>query len=353
MTHRLLSTVLIPALALAGLSLGFGCDSGDSNGGGAGGAGGGDGEVTVALLPKKKGVPYFTSVADGARAAADELGVTLIYDGPTDGSPESAAAMVEKWTLQGVDVIAVSPNDPAVLSPAMQSARDQGIDVITWDADAAPEARSFFVNQATAQQIGYELVDALAADIATAEGLSDPKQVEGQVGIITATLTAANQNEWMEHMRERLEEYPGLELVGVKPSDEDQKQAFQMAQDMIKAYPEIKGFFAISSVAFPGVAEAVKQAGRSGEIQVTGLSTPNDMRSYVEDGTVKTVILWDTRALGRLTVHVAHQLATGQLEPGADSITAGDLGEKEIRGDHVLLGGLMRFTKDNIDEYDF
>lgn len=350
MTSRLLSTLLIPAVALAGLSLGLGCDNSDSGGGAGGGA---KGDITVALLPKKKGVPYFTSVADGAQKAAYELGVTLIYDGPTDGSPESAAAMVEKWTLQGVDVIAVSPNDPAVLSPAMKSAQEQGVKVITWDADADADARSYFVNQATAQQIGYELVDALAADIAAAEGLSDPKQVQGQVGIITATLTAANQNEWMEHMRQRLEEYPGLELVGVKPSDEDQKQAFQMAQDMIKAYPEIKGFFAISSVAFPGVAEAVKQAGKSGEIQVTGLSTPNDMRSYVEDGTVKTVILWDTRALGRLTMHVAHQLATGRLETGATSISAGDLGDKQIEGDHVLLGGLMRFTKENIGEYDF
>src|SRR5438128_12061164 len=82
-------------------------------------------KITVALLPKQKNVPYFITCADGAREAAKELGnVEIIYDGPLDGAPEKAASMIEKWTLQGVDVIAVSPNDPDVLAPAMKKARD-------------------------------------------------------------------------------------------------------------------------------------------------------------------------------------------------------------------------------------
>ena len=113
-------------------------------------------QITVCLLPKKKGVPYFTTCAKGAEEAAKELGhVRLIYDGPTDGAPEKAASMIEKWTLQGVDVIAVSPNDPEVLAPAMKKARQKGVHVITWDADGLPGTREWLVNQATAQDIGY------------------------------------------------------------------------------------------------------------------------------------------------------------------------------------------------------
>src|ERR1043165_4724920 len=112
------------------------------------------------MLPKKKGLPYFTTCAKGAEEAAKELGdVELIYDGPTDGSPEKAAGMIEKWTWQGVDVIAVSPNDPEVLARSMREARDKGVHVITWDADGKDNTREFFVNQATAQDIGYALVD--------------------------------------------------------------------------------------------------------------------------------------------------------------------------------------------------
>jgi rhamnose transport system substrate-binding protein len=308
---------------------------------------GGKKKLTVCMLPKKKGVPYFTSCAQGAEEAAKELGnVELIYDGPTDGAAEKSASMIEKWTLQGVDVIAVSPNDPEVVSPAMRKAREKGIKVITWDADGATDAREFFVNQATAQEIGYGLVDTMAKDLGGAEP-------EGEVAIITATLTAANQNAWIKFMKERMAKYPNMKLVALQPSSEDQKLAFQVAQDLMKAHPNLKGIFGISSVAFPGAAEAVKQAGKSGKVLVTGLATPNDMKAYVKDGTVKSVILWNTPDLGYLTVRVAHDLATGALKPGATSIQAGRLGEKKIEGDNVLLGKLLVFTKENIDQYDF
>ena len=321
-------------------------------------AGGSSGKkIKVALLPKKLGVPYFSTCADGAKAAAQELGnVQLIYDGPTDGSAEKAAGMIGKWTLQGVDVIAVSPNDPDVLAAQMKKARESGVHVITWDADGAAGTREFFVNQATAQQIGYKLVDTLAKDIAAAGGspdANDPKLATGKVAIITAALTAANQNEWMKHMKERLKEYPKLQLVEVKPSNEDQKLAFQTAQDLMKAYEDLKGIWAISSVAFPGAAEAIKQAGKAGKVQVTGLSTPNDMRSFVEDGTVKSVVLWNTNDLGYLTVRVARAVVDGTIKPEDATFSAGKLGEKKVVGDNVLLGDILVFTKENIGKFNF
>jgi rhamnose transport system substrate-binding protein len=306
-------------------------------------------KVTIAMLPKKTGIPYFTTCSTGATECAKQLGDELIYDGPSDGSPEKAAALIEQWTLQGVDVIAVSPNDPDVLAPAMKKAREKGVHVITWDADGKPDTREFFVNQATAKDIGNALVDALAKDI----GNGDAKSATGEVAIITATLTAANQNEWMKYMKEQLAKYPNLKLVDVKPCNEDQKLAFQVAQDLMKAYPNLKGIFAISSVAFPGAAEAIKQSGNAGKVQVTGLSTPNDMKRYVLDGTVKSVILWNTVDLGYLTAYVADNLANGTLKPGATSINAGRLGERKIAGDNVLLGDIMVFTKDNIEKFDF
>ena len=144
-----------------------------------------------------------------------------------------------------------------------------------------------------------------------------------------------------------------MKLVAVKPSDEDQNKARQVTQDLMKVYPNLRGVFGISSVAVPGAAEAVRQAGKSGQVLVTGLSTPNNMKEYVKDGTVKSVVLWSTVDLGWLTVHAAEALATGKLKPGAAALPAGRLGEKAIEGDHILLGGKLVFTKDNIDQYDF
>lgn len=341
----------IPALLIALSFVLVGC--GSSSGGGDEAKGGGSPtasagkKITVAMLPKKKGVPYFTSCSEGAEEAAKELGnVELIYDGPTSGDAADAVKLIDQWVAQGVDVIAVSPNDPAVLGPAMKRARDAGIHVITWDADADPANREFLVNQATPEEIGNSLVDAMAKDMGG-------DKAAGDVAIVTASLTAANQNEWIKYIKARLPKYPGLHLVATKPSNEDQKLAFSVTQDLIKAYPNLKGVFAISSVAFPGAAEAVKQGGKTGSVFVTGLSTPNDMKAYVDQGVVKSVVLWNTKDLGYLTIQTARALADGTLKSGATTLKAGRLGEKKVVGDNVMLGGTLTFTKENIGKYNF
>lgn len=344
-----ISAFTLVLLSAAVLVAGCGHQQGTSGTGGqTAGSTGGDGgkKVTVFLLPKKLGLAYFTSCADGAKKAADELGdVNLIYDGPTDGAPEKAASLIETQTLKGADVIAVSPNDPSVLAPAMKAAQQKGRHVLTWDADGQKDSREFFVNQATSEQIGNALVDTMAKDLG---------QPTGKVAIVTATLTAANQNAWIDVMKKRLaSKYPKMQLVAIKPCNEDQQQAFQVTQDLMQAYPDLKGVFAISSVAFPGAAEAIKQAGKGGKVLVTGLSTPNDMKAYVMDGTVKSVILWNTQDLGYLTVYAAEAVATGKLKAGATTFHAGKLGDKQVVGDNILLGNILVFTKDNIGQYNF
>ncbi len=303
--------------------------------------------IRIAMLPKLKGISYFSSCADGAREAAAELdNVELIYNGPTTASADKQAQMIDKWRLQGVDVIAVAPNDPAVLSESLKKAREAGVTVITWDADALPDDRSFFVNQASANAIGSGMVDIMARDLGG-------DNASGEVAIVSATATAANQNIWMEHMKERLNAYPGLTLVATKYPGEDQNLAFQDSQDLIKKFPNLKGIFGISSVSFPGAAEAVKQSGRSGEILVTGVSTPKDMKPYVKGGEVKSVVLWNTIDLGYLTVYAAEAIRSGRLQAGATEFTAGRLGSKVVSGDQILLGDILVFTKENIDQFDF
>lgn len=303
-------------------------------------------KVTIGLLPKIKGISYFSSCYNGAREAAQELGnVELVYDGPTDGDPKKQAEMIEQWTVDGMDVICVSPNAPDVVANAMKEARQAGVHVITWDADGVADSRSFFVNQATSQAIGEGMVNAMVKD------LGGPT-TEGTVVIVSSDATSANQNGWIAAMKPALEKTK-LQLATIKYPGENASNALADAKDVIKKYPDLKGIFGISSVSFPGSAEAVEQSGKSGQIVVTGLSTPNDMKKFVHAGTVKSVVLWNTVDLGYLTVRVAEALATGKLKPGDTSFQAGRLSEKKIVGDHVLLGDIMVFTKDNIDQFDF
>ncbi len=302
-------------------------------------------KLTVCMLPKIKGISYFTSCYQGAQEAAAELGnIDLIYDGPIDGDPKKQAELIEQWIVDGVDVICVAPNAPDVVANAMKEARDAGIHVITWDADGTADSRSFFVNQATPQAIGQGLVNTMITDIGADQS--------GDVVIISSDATSANQNSWIKAMEPALAK-SNLKLQTIKFPGENAGNALADAQDVIKVYPNLKGIFGISSVSFPGAAEAVRQAGKTGEIKVTGLAVPSDMRSFVDDGTVNSIVLWNTVDLGYLTMHVAQAVAEGRLTPAETSLQAGRLGELQIEGDNVLLGDIMVFNKDNINDYDF
>ncbi|MCA9151091.1 MAG: substrate-binding domain-containing protein [Planctomycetales bacterium] len=298
------------------------------------------------MLPKIKGISYFSSCYEGAQEAANELGnIELIYDGPTDGDPRKQAEMIEAWTIDGVDVICVAPNAPDVVAAAMSEARQRGVHVITWDADGTPDSREFFVNQATPQSIGQGLVDAMVHDVGGPD-------VAGDVVIVSSDVTSANQNAWIEVMKPALSQTK-LNLQTLKYPGENAARALADAQDVIKKYDNLKGIFGISSVSFPGAAEAVEQAGKSGQIMVTGLATPNDMKQFVKSGTVRSVVLWNTVDLGYLTVFVAEALASGKLDVDQTEIMAGRLGIKPIRGTDVLLGDILVFTPENIDQYNF
>src|SRR5688572_16636547 len=300
--------------------------------------------LTIAMMPKNKGNPYFVGARQGAEEAARELGVTLLWDGPTETDPAKQNEVVETWITRGPAAIAASVENRDGLATALRKARGKGVKVLTWDADTAEDARDFFVNQATPEGIGQALVDNAARVLGG----------KGDFAIITASLTAANQNTWLEHIRARLaEKYPGMKLLTVRPSDDKQDVAFVEAQNILKVHPSVRLIMGISSQAVPAAAEAVKQAGKTGQVQVTGLSLPNTCKKYVHEGVIDHIILWNVADLGYLTVQAATAAARGTLKPGATSLAAGRLGAVEISGSQVLLGKPFVFDKTNIDKFDF
>lgn len=297
----------------------------------------------IAMMPKAKGDPYFISCRKGAEEAANELGAELLWDGPTDLDPAKQNEVVEAWITRGVDAIAVSVENKEGISTVLRKARDKGIKVITWDADSQKDARDFLINQATPQGIGETLTDEAARIMGS----------KGEFAIVTASLSAANQNEWIKFIKQRLaEKYPDMKLVAIHPSDGDRDKAFSETQNILKVYPDVKLIMGIAAPAVPGVAEAVKQSGRT-DVKVTGLSLPNMCKPYVKEGIIDHIVLWNTGDLGYLTVYAANALSNGSFKSGDTKIKAGRLNEIEVVGDEVRLGKPFIFNKGNIDNFDF
>jgi ABC-type sugar transport system substrate-binding protein len=300
----------------------------------------------IGFMPKLTGIPYFNACKKGAEEAAAELKVDLVYNGPASADANKQIDILNHWIASGeVGVICVACNDPNQLASTLRDARKQKVPVITYDADSEPDARDFFVNQATYDAVAQMMVDALAADM-------DPPG-KGQVGILTSSIQAPNQSEWARRIKSYVKEkYPEIELLAETEHGEDRDLGVSKARALIQAKPDLKGIIGLTSVAVPAAAEAVRQENKKGQIAVGGVSTPRDMRDYVKNGPVKSFVLWDPVDLGYLTVHVAQLHRQGKM-PKDGTIKVGRLGEIQVKDGVVLLGKPLLFNQENIDQFEF
>lgn len=338
------------ALAAAALTvsvalLATGCASSGDNGG-DGGDNGGDGDVSITMLPKNLGNPYFDTSTGGAEEAADELGASFEEVGPTEATPTSQVSYIQTAAQQGAGALVVSANDPEAICDALDEARSVGVKVVTFDSDTNPECRDLFINQATAEGIAQVQVDLIAEQIGDA----------GQIAVLSASANATNQNAWIEMMEEELAaSHPDIELVEVVYGDDDDQTSFDKTAALLQTYPELKGIVSPTTVGIAAAARYLSTSEYKGQVALTGLGTPNQMREYVEDGTVTAFALWNPADLGYLATFAAAALASGDITGEAgDTFEAGRLGEFEVEDDaSVLLGDPFVFNADNIADFDF
>ncbi|MBB1509655.1 rhamnose ABC transporter substrate-binding protein [Tessaracoccus sp. MC1756] len=304
------------------------------------------GDLTITFLPKNLGNPYFDTSSTGGKEAVEELGGTFSEIGPTEASPTSQVSFIQTAAQQGTGALVVSANDPSAICDALDEARSAGVKVVTFDSDTNPECRDLFINQADAEGIARVQVDLVAEQIGDA----------GQIAILSASANATNQNAWIEMMKEELEaSHPDIELVEVVYGDDDDQTSFDRTAALLQTYPELKGIVSPTTVGIAAAARYLSTSQYKGKVALTGLGTPNQMREYVEDGTVTAFALWNPGDLGYLAAHAAGALVNGDITGAeGDSFEAGRLGSYEVGADGVvLLGDPFVFNADNIADFDF
>jgi rhamnose transport system substrate-binding protein len=324
-----------------------GSTGGSSSGGSSSGGNSGGQPLNVTFLPKAINNPYFDSAASGGKSAAGELKGTFKQVGPSTASASEQVTWITNLTQQHVSAIVVSANDPNALAPALKQAMSQGVKVVSYDSDVAPDARQVFVNQANAEDIGRTEVQILGKQI----------NYSGQIAILSAASTATNQNTWIGFMKDELSkpQYKGMSLVKVVYGNDDDQTSFNDTLSLLQAYPNLKGIISPTTVGISAAARAIESVNKGGKVALTGLGTPNQMRKYVKDGTVQQFALWDPGKLGYLAYYAAAALVQGKITgKEGESFDAGTLGKKTIGANGaVLLGPPTIFSKDNIDQFNF
>ena len=334
-------TTVLAAGTAAVLALGLtACGSGEEGGGG------GTDDVSITMLPKNLGNPYFEASTTGAEEAADELGVAVDEVGPDAASPDAQVPFINTAAQQGVGALVVSANDPTAIGDALEEARSAGIKVVTFDSDTEPQFRDLFVNQASPEGIADKQLELVADQIGG----------KGEIAILSASANATNQNAWIALMEEKLaSDYPDIELVETVYGDDDDQTSFDKTAALLQSHPDLKGIVSPTTVGIAAAARYVSTSDAKGKVAVTGLGTPNQMREYVEDGTVESFALWNPNDLGYLATHAAAAFAAGDItgEEG-ETFEAGRLGEFTVGADgEVLLGEPYVFDKSNIADFDF
>lgn len=277
-----------------------------------------DDPVRIALVVKALGIGFFEAAAKGAEEAAAELGnVEVIYTGPTDTTAEGQIEVINALIAQQVDAIAVSANDTDALVPVLKKAMQRGITVISWDSGVATEGRELHLNPSSNPLIGNMIIK-LAAD-ELPEG--------GKVAILSATTTSTNQNIWIDEMNKVLGDYEGIEVVGTVYGDDLADKSYREATGLMQTYPDLDAIIAPTSVGIVAAARAVEDAGKVGEVNVTGLGLPSEMAGAIESGASKSFAIWNPIDLGYSATMLAYELATDNAEaaPGAE-ISMGRMG---------------------------
>jgi len=303
--------------------------------------------LTIAFLPKQVNNPYFTTSDNGGKQAVTALGEKFKRVGPSDATASSQVSYINTLTTQKVAAIAISANDPNAVVPALKKAMGSGIKVVTYDSDTAADGRNLFVNQAQSEDLGRSEVQLLGKQL----------NYTGQIAILSATPNATNQNAWIKFMKDELSQpkYKNMKLVKIAYGNDDDQKSFQETQGLLQAYPNLKGIISPTTVGIAAAARYLSSSKYKGQVELTGLGTPNQMRKFVKDGTVTAFELWDPGKLGQLAGYAATALASGQISgQQGDSFDAGPLGKKTVGANgEVLLGPPTVFDKQNIDEFNF
>lgn len=341
--RRRLLTFAAASTAAALLLAGCAADSGGSGDGGDESSEG----ASISFIPKNLNNPYITLELSGAKEAAEELGFTYAEAAPLDAGADSQIPFIQTEVQNGTEILAVSPNDPDAVCPALEDARAGGAKIITFDSDSAVECRDLFINQTS--------VEGVAAG--QLEQLFDQIGGTGEIAILSATAAAPNQNAWIEAMIAQIEENDEYEwdLVATVYGDDDDTKSFQEAQGLLQSYPDLAGIISPTTVGIAATARYLSTSEYKGQVALVGLGLPGQMKEYLDDGTVEAFALWDPSEVGYLTAYAGKALLDGTITGAeGDTFDAGKLGSYTVGPDGlVIVGELLKFTAENIDEYDY
>ncbi len=340
--------------ALAALALTLTACSGDpaapTGGDQSAPASGGAQNWTIAVVVKDSTNPWFVRMEEGVKKyQAEHPELTVFQKGPGATDATQQAQVIQDLIAQNVNAIAVDPVDPGALETVLQQARDAGIVVIDHEG-ASQDSAQYDLEAFNNAAYGAFIMDNLAKAMGE----------EGTYTTMVGNVTNASHNEWADAGVARAKEaYPKMKLLDAQPRVESQdngETAYEVAKQLLKTYPDLKGIMGTSSFDAPGVARAIDELGLKGKVFTSGTGMPQANKAILENGTVTALTLWDPADAGYAMCELSRKVLAGEsLDapvdlgiPGYDKMQYNKDNPKVLEGAAQIV-----ITKDNVDDYNF
>jgi simple sugar transport system substrate-binding protein len=307
-----------------------GSTSDADKGGSAGGSG--DGEYEIVLVPKVEGISWFQRMAEGVdQFDKDQDGVHARQIGPDTEDAAKQVSIIEDLMAQQVDAIVVVPNDPQAVAPVLKRARDAGIVVVTHEAPAlaATDSVDLDLEAFSNEEFGQQMFEPLA------KAMGGKGQLVGEVASLTSETHMAWYNAGVDFIKKN---YPDIEIVANKPYEDNNSDetARRNAQEILSAYPNLKGFVGTSVSALANFS-AILQEKNNTSVAASGLSLPSIAGPYLDAGFMTHAQAWDPAGAGYAGLSAALKLL--KKEEVKDGTDLGYEGYEDVTVKDKIVSG--------------
>ena len=298
----------------------------------------------IATVVKIAGIQWFNRMEEGVKKYAADTGTDAFQVGPAQADPQQQAALIEDMIAQGVNALAVVPMSPEALEPVLKRAQDAGIVVVTHEA-ASQQNTSYDLEAFVNEDFGANLMEQMATCMGG----------EGEYAVFVGSLTSQTHTQWIDGaVAYQKEKYPNMKMVGDRnETADDQQKAYEKAQEVLRAFPNIKGMQGSASTDVAGIGLAVEERGLADKTCVFGTSLPSIAAQYLDTGAVDGIGFWDPAVAGYVMNKVASMVMAG--ETVTDGMDLGQPGYEKIKLDGKVIYGQawVNVDKANMADYPF
>jgi simple sugar transport system substrate-binding protein len=299
---------------------------------------------SIATVVKIAGIQWFNRMEEGVNQFAADTGANAFQVGPAQADPQQQVALIEDMIAQGVDALAVVPMSPEALEPVLGRAMEAGITVITHEA-AAQQNTMYDIEAFVNEDFGANLMEQMAQCMGGT----------GEYAVFVGSLTSQTHNQWVDGAIAYQEaNYPDMTLVGDKNETfDDAQNAYERAQEVLRAFPNVKGMQGSASTDVAGIGLAIEERGMEDDTCVFGTSLPSIAGQYIETGAVDGIGFWDPSVAGYAMNTLAQMVMDG--EEITDGMDLGLPGYENITLDGKVIYGQawVNVNADNMADYPF